>query len=144
MYLDALTYAVIMCRMSYTQLQDNDPVDTTSVEGDDTSVNELDGPAAVTMQNLAHVSAGSYEDPNAGGAATEYNIADLAARSDASVDASDGDSVEDVVKVTDATGDDDLPFNLPHFDAVQSPPDDHHYLDTTYGPGRFTKRTHPP
>ncbi|XP_044378881.1 probable ubiquitin-conjugating enzyme E2 23 [Triticum aestivum] len=83
------------------------------------------------MQNLAHVSAGSREDPNVGGAATGYNIADLAARSDASADASDGDSVEGVVNVTDVTGDDDRPFNLPHFDVVQSPPDDHHYLDTT-------------
>ncbi|XP_037441811.1 probable ubiquitin-conjugating enzyme E2 23 [Triticum dicoccoides] len=110
----------------------NDPTDTTSVEGDDGSVDELDGHAAVIMQNLAQASAGSHEDPSVGGAATEYNIADLAARSDASVDASNSDTVEDVVKVTDATGDDDhRPFNLPHFDVVQSPPDDHHYLDTT-------------
>lgn len=115
--------------ISHDQLQDSDPIETISVEGGDGSVNELDDHAAVTMENLVHVSAGSNGDPNA---STEANIVDLAARGNTGVgvDDRDDESGEYVVKGTDGIGDDDRSFNLQQFDVVHSPPDDHHYLDT--------------
>ncbi|XBH58034.1 hypothetical protein VPH35_079538 [Triticum aestivum] len=109
----------------------HDPADARNIEGGDCSVNELDGPATATQNVEAptHVSTVSHEDPNVGGAVMEAGLADPVERSDASVDDSDDDSVDDVViKAEDVIGDDG-PFKFPNFDVVKSPPD-HHYLDT--------------
>ncbi|XP_037427433.1 probable ubiquitin-conjugating enzyme E2 23 [Triticum dicoccoides] len=109
----------------------HDPADARNIEGGDCSVNELDGPAATTQNVEAPtlVSTVSHEDPNVGGAVVEVGLADPVERSDASVNDSNDDSVDDVViKAKDAIGDDG-PFKFPNFDVLKSPPD-HHYLDT--------------
>ncbi|XBI69579.1 hypothetical protein VPH35_064257 [Triticum aestivum] len=109
----------------------HEPADARNIEGGDCSVNELDGPATTTQNVEAptHVSTVSHEDANVGGAVMEAGLADSMERSDASVDDSDDDSVDNVViKAKDVIGDDG-PFKFPNFDVVKSPPD-HHYLDT--------------